>query len=445
MFVRHRGAERNHAMILAVDFGSTSFKAAIVDERLRVRGFAAVPVAHQFGAVGKVEIPVATASAALRQSIRTALASGGIRSKQLCAVAVTSQAQTFTITDKSGRARMPFISWQDTRAIAACAELKQVAALRAFSRHCSFGSLVPVLQLCQLRHLQKTQPGFIRSTDSILHLPTYFVRQWTSAAVIDENLAAMCGLYSLASNDWRESALQVCGLRRSQLPAVYPICAAAARTDSCAKAFGLPANLPVVLAGNDQTAGAYAARLDENAGLLVTLGTAQAAYVGTNTLPRAHPSLFRGPFPNGGFYHMAADGCGGSMINWAKTVLARCETDAKFFALAATSPPGSNGVVFHPGGDAEGASWRHLALHHTTADLARAVLEGLTQRTVMLVRQIAPRLAGRNIFVAGGGNEKPLWVRLLSEQLGAKCHVTDANPCLGAARMALRTVLKIRA
>jgi sugar (pentulose or hexulose) kinase len=431
-------------MILALDLGSTSFKAAVVDERLRVRGFGAVAVAHEFSEGGKVEIPVVVATDALRRAIRSALAASGIRATRLHAVAVTSQAQTFTSADKSGRARMPFISWQDNRAVAACDALKKLEGMREIGSHCSFGSFVPALQLCQLRHLQMSRPKCFTPTDLVLHLPTYFVRQWTNVAIIDENLAAMSGLYSLVMRDWWPAALRSCGLSPSQLPTVRPVGAVAASTTDRAEKFGLPARLPVVLAGNDQTAGAYAARLDENRGLLVTLGTAQAAYVRTVTLPRPHPSLFRGPFPGGGFYRMAADGCGGSIINWAKTILAGCETDRKFFALAAMSPPGSNGAVFNPGGNDEGASWRNLAAHHTTADLARAVLEGLTQRTVALVKQVAPDWKGGKIFVAGGGSENPLWVRMLSEKLGAKCHVTEANPCLGAARMALRTVLKIR-
>jgi sugar (pentulose or hexulose) kinase len=429
-------------MILSVDFGSTSFKAAVVDGRLRVRGFAARAVEQQFGRDGKAEIPVVTATTALREVIRTALASAGIRAARLRAIAVTSQAQTFTITDQKGRAKLPFISWQDTRASATVDELKRNAEMHVFGRHCSFGAMIPALQICQLRQLRKSHPRLIAQAGFVFHLPTYFIHQWTGVAAIDDNLAAMSGMYSLELRKWWPAALRLCGLRGAQLPLVLPVGSVTAVTSGAAK-FGLPDGVPVVLAGNDQTAGAFAAKLENNNALLVTLGTAQAAYVHMAKLPKARAEWIRGPYPAGGCYRMAADGYGGNLINWAKTILNGCATDEEFFNRASKSPAGCNGAVFEPNDKPTGNSWGNLASHHTSADLARAVLEGLTRRTVRLVRRIEPRLK-RQILVAGGGSENPLWVRMLSEQLGVRCRVIPANPCLGAARMALRALRKTR-
>ncbi|MCW5552496.1 MAG: sugar kinase, partial [Verrucomicrobiae bacterium] len=44
------------------------------------------------------------------------------------------------------------------------------------------------------------------------------------------------------------------------------------------------------------------------------------------------------------------------------------------------------------------------------------------------------------VFVAGGGSENPLWVRLLSDTLGVKLKVAEGRPCVGAARMAWRSL-----
>ncbi|MCW5554341.1 MAG: hypothetical protein KIS67_19550, partial [Verrucomicrobiae bacterium] len=379
-------------MILAIDLGSTSFKAAVVDERLRIRGFFGREIHHRFLAGGRVELDVAEANAALRKAIREAIQSAGVRAAGLQAVAITSQAQTFTILDEKGHARLPFISWQDRRAARTCERLKRQSAMRDFGRHSSFGSLVPPLQLCQLRHLRETQPALLAADNVVVCLPTYLVHRWCGTGVIDENLAAMSGMYSLALRAWWPAALRLCGLLNSQLPDVCPIGAVAGRTDVGAASFGLPKDLPVILAGNDQTAGAYATQLDENHGLLVTLGTAQAAYICTDRMPPPHANLFRGPFPERGYYRMAADSCGGSVINWAKTVIAGCETDEQFFAHAAQSPPGCRGLEFDPDGGHGLGGWKNIGLHHTSADFARSVLECLTRRMSALVRQLGVRL-----------------------------------------------------
>lgn len=427
-------------MILGIDLGSTSFKAAVVDSQLRVRGFAAREVEHQFADGGRAELAVTEATAALRQTIRAALASAGIGGGKLHAAAITSQAQTFTLLNNRGRAGMPFVSWQDTRAARVCERLKRGSELRDFGRHCSFGSLIPPLQVCQLRHLRETQPRLLSAAEAIVCLPTYFIRQWCGAAVIDDNLAAMTGLYSLKLGAWWPVALRVCGVEPGQLPRVLPIGGVAGRTLSSAGAFGLPKGLPVILAGNDQTAGAYAARLDENRGVLLTLGTAQTAYVCTDKLPRSAPHLIRGPFPERRFYRMAADSCGGSVINWAKTILAGGTTDEDFFALAVKASPGCAGLRFEPDLDAGKGAWNHLALHHAPADFARSVLESLSRRMAGLINDLGVRLSEQRVFVAGGGSENALWVRILSETLGVKLNVAEGRPCIGAARLALKAL-----
>jgi len=423
-------------VILAIDFGSTSFKAAVLDKKLRVHGFCASELRPRFAPRGKVELEVAAVTDALKKAIRAATASAGIGVMRLRAVAITSQAQTFTLIDKVGRPRMPFISWQDNRAASTCEKLQRHSAMRDFGRHCSFGSVVPPLQICQLRHLRETRPSSLAASNFVACLPTFFVRRWCGDAVIDENLAAMTGLYSLAQRAWWPDALRLCDLRQSQLPEVLPIGAIASRTNAGAVAFGLPEGIPVVLAGNDQTAGAYAARLDQNHGLLLTLGTAHAAYRCAETMPRSNSNLLRGTFPGGRYYRMAADGCGGNVINWAKTILAGGETDEKFFKLATEAALRCRGLTFESDFDSCGGSWKNIGYHHTPNDFARSVLECLARRMFGLIRQLGGRLEASRVFVAGGGSQSPVWVRLLSETLGVKVKVTEGRPCVGAARMA---------
>lgn len=413
-------------MILAIDLGSTSFKAAVFDRRLRPISEGSHRLTHRYAHGRQVEIDVASVEATLRGAV----AAAGVRDHAIRVIALTSQAQTFTLVDDRGEAQMPFVSWQDTRPVAACAELKR--RLPAFGRHCSFGEPIPGLQICQLR---RVRPG---AGLMALKLPSYVLRRWTGESVTDNNIAAMSGLYSLVSGKWWPEALRACGMRESQLPRVIPVGAVAAETTAAARRFGLPAGVPVVLAGNDQTAGAYGAGLELNGALLLTLGTAQVAYRCAPRMPRPRPGLIRGPYPGGCFYGMAADSCGGSIVNWAKTVLADCGDDASFFAEAARAPRGCHGLVFEAALDAGRGGWSQLGLHHTKADLARSVIESLSRRMAGLVREVGGAAKGGTARVAGGGSAQPLWRRIIAEELGARLEATDARPLRGAARMAAR-------
>jgi sugar (pentulose or hexulose) kinase len=427
-------------MILAIDLGSTSFKAAVVDRRLRVCGIGSARLNYHFASGGRAELDVDDVSAAFRRAVAAALRAAGVKAATVQAVAIASQAQTFTALDTSGRARMRFISWQDNRAGPACAALSQTAALADFAKHCSFGEPLAALQICQIKHLQQTRPGFIRPGDALLKLPTYFVWRLTGKPVMDDNLAAMSGLYSLTLRDWWPAALKACGIQRDQLPRVISVGGVAAHTTAGARQFGLPEGIPVVLAGNDQTAGAYGAQLDRKNGLLLTLGTAQVAYVCLRRMPTPHAAFVRGPYPGGRAYRLAVDGCGGNIINWAQTVLAGCENDARFFAQAATSERGCRGLVFEPTLDCGTGVWRNVGLHHTPADFARSVVEALSKRIVVMAKRLSASPRGPKVLAAGGGSQSSLFVQTVSEMLGRPVRVTTASPFVGAARMAVEAL-----
>jgi xylulokinase len=413
-------------MILAIDLGSTSFKAALFDRRLRQLASGSARLAHRFGRSGCAEIEVARVQAALRG----ALAAAEVSTHEVSIIALTSQAQTFSLVDARGRALMPFLSWQDTRSTNACAELTR--KLADFGEHSSFGEVLSGLQIC---HLRRLRPG--RGTMP-LKLPTYIARLWSGESVMDTNLAAMSGLYSLPLRGWWPAALRACGLCERQMPRLIPVGEIATLTTAAATRFGLPAGVPIVLAGNDQTAGGYAARLETSKALLITLGTAQAVYACCARMPRPRAGTIRGPYPDGRFYRMASDSCGGNIVNWAQTIIAGCNDDARFFSAAARAPQGCHGLAFDAAMDIGNGRWQSLALHHTPADLARSVLESLSQRTAGLVRRLGLSLQDRQVLAAGGGSAQPLWRQLVADALGAKLALTEARPLLGAARMAAR-------
>jgi sugar (pentulose or hexulose) kinase len=168
--------------------------------------------------------------------------------------------------------------------------------------------------------------------------------------------------------------------------------------------------------------------------MLLTLGTAHVACLSLPRMPPARASFIRGPYPGGRAYRLVTDNCGGNLVNWAQTVLAGCQGDARFFAQAASARRGCGGLRFEILPDGLTGLWRNLGLHHTPADFARSLVETLSQRMAALARRLTPRPG--NLLVAGGGSQSRFFVRTLSEALGARVRVTPATPLLGAARMA---------
>lgn len=427
--------KKQRGVCLALDLGSTSFKAGVFDPSLRLLGAGAGTLEYVYGRCGEVELESAMVTHALRSAIRGALKSASASARHLSAIAITSQAQTFTITRPDGTPRQRFISWQDARLSQTCAGPRSEGRLEGFALHSSFYAPLPGLQASQLIHMhRRSRP--IAPEDRILLLPTWVVFRLTGQAVLDDNLAAMSGLYSLRLKSWWPAAMRKAGITSSQLPAVVPVGKAAASTSAGAAAFGLPAGIPVLLAGNDQTAGAYAARLEDRDALLITLGTAQVAYKVCRRMTAPAPGIIRGPYPGGLAYRMAADSCGGNLVNWARTVIAGCSTDDAFFAAASRAQAGCHGLRFHVGKTAASSRWEGIGLHHVAGDFARSILESLTQRMALLARQVMPHPEECLILLAGGGSRQAAWRSILAEAIGTRVRAIEPDPMAGAARMA---------
>ena len=421
-------------MIVALDLGSTSIMAALYNGKLKELAQHSVPLPHIFADGGTVEIDPGVVRAALAKAVRGCLKAAG-RSSKVGGIAITSQAQTFTILSRSGRPRMNFISWQDGRAVGACAALSKMRSMKDFASYGSFGSLIPGLQICHLKRLGDlgTGPG---GGEAALLLPSWVALLLTGARAIDDNLAAMSGLYSLVEDGWKDSALAAAGVRATHLPEVVRSGRVFSRTGVGAGKFGLAAGIPVVFAGNDQTAGAYGAAVHEDNSVLVTLGTAQVVYTMHASMPRPAAASIRGPYPGGLYYRMAADSSGGSVINWARHVLAGCGRSGSFFEAAARATPGCNGLTFHVNGDGASYEWRGMGFQHGTPELARAILESLSDRMVRMVKALGLATGGRPFKIAGGGSRFAVWRAILEAKLGTRLEMTDASPLFGAARMA---------
>lgn len=417
-------------MYISLDLGSTNFKAGVFDDGLNLQGTARHILKYADLPDNRIELDAEEVNTGIREIAHEALLCAGIGPQDIKSVSVASQAQTFIILDNNDVPKTRFISWQDMSAV------NTEMNLPDFADHSSFGIPFPGLQVCLLKHIQDTQPGFIAEDDSILKLPSYIIRNMTGKSYLDNNLASMSGLFSLKTGFWWKDALLTCRLKPSQLPDICPVGTVAAITNKDAEMYGLPVNVPVISAGNDQTAGAYGTEIHRSGSLLITLGTAQVAYQCLSRMPLPSSKLVRGPYPYGLFYRMAADSAGGNVINWAKDIVTSDGSYDTFFSLAASSPSGCRGVKFIFDDRTNQGCWQPKG---EPSDLARSVLECLSKRMANLMEELAVNLDNVEIVCGGGGSKKQIWLDILSAEVGKKLQTTQADPLLGAAMMAAKS------
>jgi len=148
---------------------------------------------------------------------------------------------------------------------------------------------------------------------------------------------------------------------------------------------------------------------------------------------------------------------GAKALEWLRGVLAgtgQLLSYLEMTALAATSPPGANGVLFTPwlagerspiGNTHIRAGFTNLSLHSTSADLVRAVLEGVASNSAWLLRYVE-KFAGQRLSplrLLGGGAQSAEWCQIYADTLGRdveQVHQPMVAQLRGAALMAAVTL-----
>ncbi len=421
-------------MILSIDCGSTNHKVALYDERLQMLAACSSPVAYAVREAKRTEFDAEKIWQDTVALINQACARAEVAPGQIKTIAIASQAQTFTLLDRDGHPMLPFISWMDKRARKEFSWTKRRFG-DDFHRHCSFPSPAPQMQLTKLLWLKRNRPDLIKEADSVVSLPGFLALRLAGLDCIDDNLAAMSGLYSLAMDDWWPPALEAIGLEREQLGSLVKIATAIPARRACAE-LNLSPQLRVVFAGNDQTAGAYANAV-RSGRLALTLGTALVVYrYAGETHGPYHPGGCWGPYPGGGYYELATRDEGCSAIDWAAGELMP-GNEAGFMKEAETAAAGA--AYFYPQKMREKSAWTGLA---DSAARARAVLEGLCFSARGLIENdLKIRPGGDQIVAIGGGSQNRFWLQIFADVLNCPVRRGEGDILLGAAMMALPGVV----
>jgi xylulokinase len=288
-----------------------------------------------------------------------------------------------------------------------------------------------------------------RSDVATWHQPvSYVVACLTGASVISPSLASTTMLYDLAEDDWADDLAALFGARHGQLPRIAPEASAAGTlTRAGAALTGLPAAMPVAVGTGDDFTNLIGSGISEPGIAAVSLGTAEALGAVAER-PHLDPAMLveTRRFP-GVAYHIGNPGwLSGGAVRWAAGLLGVDEE--AFNTLAASAPPGSDGLVFIPAlagamtpkwiAGARG-SFVGLTPSHGRGHMARAVLEGVA----FAMRDVIDRLDALGSTIArarliGGGARSALWCQIRADLIGRPIEAlteSDAS-AVGAAVLA---------
>ena len=355
------------------------------------------------------------------------------------------------LLNREGEPLGPILTWADVRAQAVMANFGPEVRDRLRVRT---GTPVhPMSPLVKLRWLHERHPERVARATTVADLKTYLLNRWTTAGYVqDEQLASATGLLDLGTRKWDGEALRLAGgdaPLRLQLPRVVPAATRLPWRTEVAARLGV-SRLPLFAGGSDGCLANLGSGLLEPGKVALTVGTSGAV--------RATHRGGRRPSGDQLFDYLLFDDYrvlggatnnGGKVIEWLYDLIGGHFTDiGDMIARAAAAP--DRGITFQPYLNGERAPvWDALATasftglrgSHTPTDLARAVLLGVTDNLIEILRQVeAATCPAEVIYASGGFTRSAEWVELLATRSGRRVEVahTPQASAYGAALIARR-------
>lgn len=376
------------------------------------------------------------------------------------ALGVASMAETGVPLDGRGAPVGDLLHWQDRRARRQADELGDTVGRVDFFAATGLHPSAK-LPLARWIWLRQHDPGVLRRMACWASAADLAMAALTGTVATSPTLAARTGGFDIAAGTYRPDLLELAGLRPDQMPPVFAADRVAGRVTAAAAArTGLVAGTPVVVAGHDHLAAAWAAGVRAPGQVADSMGTAEAIVTPVEAVPdpnvRATGNSV-GPFVDGrSFCLISGLSSSGGLVEWLLDRIAPGgQADRHRWFTDLVGPPGGppTGITVQPylHGRASPAPDPHrtLSFHglrpeHTLADIGRAVLEGLCMQVRWMLEtqlKISNRQPDR-VAVFGGPTANPTWMWLKAQVTPAPVVVLSGHQgaSLGAAQLAGRAI-----
>jgi len=415
------------SLVLGVDVGSQSIKAVVVDESGDVvsSGSAPLTMVHEHG--GWADQDPAAYRTALRDAVR--MATDGTQADRIVAVGLGSQVDGVVACDADGTPLRSAIIWLDKRATDQCDRLVSAVGSEQLAERT--GLVADASHSApKMIWIRENEPQVWQRAAMFAPVGAYLLHHLCGSWAQDAANASSTMVYDVTKGDFDAELCEAAGLDPAMMPQVRPSTdvVGTLRPDVAAD-LGLPDTCAVVVGTGDEHAASVGAGAIEPGVIVDVTGTAEpVTTVGDEPVRdplgvvETHGHAVPGTWliENPGFVS------GGSTLWLSNGLLGISQGDV--FARAGEAPPTSDGVLFLPAlsgstaprwNDSMRGAFLGLGMNHTSAHVARAVLEGCAYA----LRDIVDRLGALNlghgeVRIVGGGARDDLWAAIKADVLG---------------------------
>jgi glycerol kinase len=398
--------------LLALDQGTSSSRSIVFDRAGRVVTMAQREFRQIYPQPGWVEHDPRDLWTTQLETAREALKQAGLSAGQIHAVGITNQRETTVVWNrKTGEPVYNAIVWQDRRAEATCAELRERGASDTVLQKTGL-RIDAYFSGTKLKWILDHVPGARAQAErgelAFGTVDSWLIWQLTGGArhVTDVSNASRTMLFNVHTRQWDDELMALLDIPKSLMPEALP--SSAHFGEMQAEWLGAPLEIGGV-AGDQQSAlfgqACFTAGMAKNTygtGCFMLMHTGERFQISQNGLITTATAQPPGP------QQYALEGSvfiGGAVVQWLRDGLRAIESSSEVQSLA-ESVPDAGGVVLVPAFTGLGAPyWQPdtrgsitgLTRGTTIAHIARAALESIAFQSAALLDAMS-----RDAVAAGG-------------------------------------------
>ena len=417
--------------LLGIDFGTTSVKAVLFDEKLRE--IASSTEDYTVKTSGNI---VELEPLKYWELLKNALANVE-KTAKVDSLAIDTQCETLILTDENGNPVRDAIVWLDNRAEEEAKIIEENFGRKKVYEVTGQPEITATWPASKLLWVKRNEPEVWAKTKKIFMLEDYLLYKLTGEFVTEKTLQSSTIYFDINKSEYWDEMLSFIGVEKEMLPTLM---------DS-GKYVGEYNGIKVITSAMDQVAGAIGAGVIEKGICSVMTGTTMAIYLPTDSVPEFKEDSF---VPchysfDGSYALLSWSPTAGMALKWFKEAFLPEVSFKDLDALAEKVSVGSDGVTFLPylcgstmpkyNPDARG-SFTGLTPEHNTAHFVRSIMESVACMLKSNLDYLGTDVD--EIRVMGGGAKSPLWCNMKAD-ITKKRLITLKNKetaCLGAAILA---------
>lgn len=373
------------------------------------------------------------------------------RGARVVGISVSSAMHGLIGLDAQLRPLTPLLTWADARAADEARTLRESGLARELHR--TSGTPVhPMSPLTKLIWFARHEPVLCSRVRAWVGLKDYVLHALTGTLATELSSASATGLLDLTTRTWNPVAMDLAGVRDDQLPPILSTTSALGLSKAVAARLGLLTATPVVVGAGDGPLGNLGTGALGRGVVGLSVGTSGAVrMVVPQPVVDNSGRLFCYALTDDAWVVGGAVSNGGVAVRWAGDVFGQGSggertSEAELLELAASVPPGSDGLVTLPYLLAERAplwdpsltgAFLGLRHSHTRGHFVRSIVEGVALQLSAIVAELDELEPVTEIRATGGVFRSEVWRQVVAGALAHPLTVTGGaeGSALGAAAL----------